>query len=415
VSSLFEFPLPDIGEGVAEGEIVEWKVNEGDAVKEDQVLLEVMTDKATVEIATPRAGVVQKRCFKEGERCPVGQVLIVIETGGAAAATATPGVSAASSAQLPEVTSRDKTPGPVSVSAPEQVLATPATRRLAREMGVDLARVKGSGPGGQITAADVRAATVGAPPAEKTTLDERTPGPQPVSVSDVRIPFRGVRRKIAEHMVETQRQVAQFTYVEEIDCTELVELRDKAEARLASHGIKLTYLPFFVKAAVEALKKHPQLNATLDEAKGEIVQRREYHIGLAAQTPEGLMVPVIRHADHRPLLDLAREVDRLAVAAKNGRVSQRDLGGSTFTITSLGALGGIMATPIVNYPEVAILAIHKIAKRPVVLGDKIVVRDMMNLSLSVDHRLVDGYDAATFVAELRASLETPGLIFLEGV
>jgi pyruvate dehydrogenase E2 component (dihydrolipoamide acetyltransferase) len=411
----YEFKLPDIGEGMAEGEIVRWLVKEGDDLKQDQPMVEVMTDKATVEIATPRAGVVARRCFKEGERCPVGQVLIVIETGDAgAAASAAPKASASSSSQLPEVSSTDKTPGPVTVQSPEQVLATPATRRLARELGVDLARVKGSGPGGQVTAADVRAATVSDAPAEKVKTDERTPGPQPTSASDVRIPFRGVRRKIAEHMVLTQRQVAQFTYVEEIDCTELVELRDKAEGRLSSHGIKLTYLPFFVKAAVEALKKHPQLNATLDEGKGEIVQRREYHIGLAAQTPEGLMVPVIRHADHRSLLDLAREVDRLAVAAKNGRVSQRDLGGSTFTITSLGALGGVMATPIVNYPEVAILAIHKIAKRPVVLGDKIVIRDMMNLSLSVDHRLVDGYDAATFVAEMKASLETPGLIFLEG-
>jgi pyruvate dehydrogenase E2 component (dihydrolipoamide acetyltransferase) len=230
---------------------------------------------------------------------------------------------------------------------------------------------------------------------------------------DVRIPFRGVRRMIADHMVETQRQVAQFTYVEEVDCTELVELRDKAERRLAGHGIKLTYLTFFVKAAVEALKKHPQLNATLDEPAGEIVQRREYHVGIAAQTPEGLMVPVIRHADRRSLQDLARELDRLGVAAKNGRVSPRDLGGSTFTITSLGTLGGIVATPIVNFPEVAILAIHKIAKRPVVIDDKVVIRHMMNLSLSVDHRLVDGYDAATFVAEMKASLETPGLIFLD--
>jgi pyruvate dehydrogenase E2 component (dihydrolipoamide acetyltransferase) len=292
------------------------------------------------------------------------------------------------------------------------VLATPATRRLAREMGVDIAHVKGSGPGGQITVADVRSAKVGSP-TDDAFDNQPTPGITTTSSVDVRIPFRGVRRMIAEHMVLTQRQVAQFTYVEEIDCTELVELRDKADARLASHGIKLSYLPFFIKAAVEALKKHPQLNATLDEPAGEIIQRREYHVGIAAQTPEGLMVPVIRHADRRSLVELAREVDRLAVAAKNGRVSPRDLGGSTFTITSLGSLGGIVATPIVNYPEVAIMAIHKIAKRPVVVDDKIVIRHMMNLSLSVDHRLVDGYDAATFVAEVKGSLETPGLIFLD--
>ena len=395
----YEFKLPDIGEGMTEGEIVRWLVKEGDTLAQDQPMVEVMTDKATVEIATPRAGTVLERRFKEGARCPVGQVLIVIDT-------------ASAPAKLPEASSMDKTPGPVTVGpTPGGALATPATRRLARELGVDLSRVKGSGPGGQITAADVRAGTVSA--TDKKLDDEPTPGPAATSSGDVRIPFRGVRRMIAEHMVQTQRQVAQFTYVEEIDCTELVELRDKAEARLTGHGIKLTYLPFFVKAAVEALKKHPQINATLDEPAAEIVQRRDYHIGIAAQTPEGLMVPVIRHADRRSLLDLAREVDRLGVAAKNGRVSPRDLGGSTFTITSLGALGGIVATPIVNYPEVAILAIHKIAKRPVVIDDKVVIRDMMNLSLSVDHRLVDGYDAATFVAEMKASLETPGLIFLD--
>jgi pyruvate dehydrogenase E2 component (dihydrolipoamide acetyltransferase) len=395
----YEFKLPDIGEGMAEGEIVRWLVKEGDTLTQDQPMVEVMTDKATVEIATPRAGRVLERRFKEGERCPVGEILIVIE-------------AIADAADKTPVANMAKTPGPTTEGASGGILATPATRRLAREMGVDLSKVKGSGPGGQITIADVRAAKVG-PGSDDAFDNQPTPSVSTTSLGDVRIPFRGVRRMIAEHMVLTQRQVAQFTYVEEIDCTELVELRDKAERRMTGHGIKLTYLTFFVKAAVEALRKHPQLNATLDEAAGEIVQRREYHIGIAAQTPEGLMVPVIRHADRRSLLDLAREIDRLGVAAKNGRVSPRDLGGSTFTITSLGTLGGIVATPIVNYPEVAILAIHKIAKRPVVVDDKIVIRDMMNLSLSVDHRLVDGYDAATFVAEMKASLETPGLIFLD--
>lgn len=396
----YEFKLPDIGEGMAEGEIVRWLVKEGDSLTQDQPMVEVMTDKATVEIATPRAGRVLERRFKEGDRCPVGEILIVIE----------PSVEA----DVPAAASAAKTPGPApggEVSG--TVLATPATRRLARELGVDLGRVRGTGPGGQITAADVKATKAGSKTDDQVD-DQPTPSiTVPSAPGDVRVPFRGVRRMIADHMVLTQKQTAQFTYVEEVDCTELVELRNKAEARLAGHNIKLTYLPFFVKAAVEALKKHPQLNATLDETAGEIVQRREYHIGIAAQTPEGLMVPVIRHADRRTLLVLAREVDRLAVAAKNNRVSQRDLGGSTFTITSLGVLGGIVATPIVNYPEVAILAIHKIAKRPVVIDDKIVIREMMNLSMTVDHRLVDGYDAATFVAEMKASLETPGLIFLD--
>ena len=395
----YEFRLPDIGEGMAEGEIVRWLVKEGDPLGQDQPMVEIMTDKATVEIAAPRAGRVLDRCFKEGQRCPVGEVLVIIGTSDDDDRTPSP------VAPTPGPT---PPPAPV-VSAParkpETVLAAPVVRKLAREMDVDLITVTGTGPGGQITADDVRTA--------KVSAGLVAPTPRPMVTGDVRVPFRGVRRKIAEHMLRTQREVAQFTYMEEVDATELVELRGKAEARLASHDVKLSYLPFFIRAAVDALKKQPQLNAYLDERAGEIVQRHEYHIGLAAQTPEGLMVPVIRHAERRSLLELAREVERLATSARTGHVSPADLGGSTFTITSLGALGGLSATPIINYPEVAILAVHKIAKRPAVVDDKIVIREMMNLSLSVDHRMVDGHDAARFVAEIKASLETPGLLFLE--
>jgi pyruvate dehydrogenase E2 component (dihydrolipoamide acetyltransferase) len=395
----YEFRLPDIGEGMAEGEIVRWLVKEGDPLGQDQPMVEIMTDKATVEIAAPRAGRVLDRCFKEGQRCPVGDVLVIIGTSDDDDRTPSP---------VPPTPGPTPPPAPV-VSAParnpETVLAAPVVRKLAREMDVDLITVTGTGPGGQITADDVRTA--------KMSAGLVAPTPRPMVTGDVRIPFRGVRRKIAEHMLRTQREVAQFTYVEEVDATELVELRSKAEARLASHDVKLSYLPFFIRAAVDALKKQPQLNAYLDERAGEIVQRHEYHIGLAAQTPEGLMVPVIRHAERRSLLELAREVERLAMSARTGHVSPADLGGSTFTITSLGALGGLSATPIINYPEVAILAVHKIAKRPAVVDDKIVIREMMNLSLSVDHRMVDGHDAARFVAEIKASLETPGLLFLE--
>jgi pyruvate dehydrogenase E2 component (dihydrolipoamide acetyltransferase) len=395
----YEFRLPDIGEGMAEGEIVRWLVKEGDPLGQDQPMVEIMTDKATVEIAAPRAGRVLDRCFKEGQRCPVGDVLVIIGTSDDDDRTPSP------VAPTPGPT---PPPAPV-VSAParkpETVLAAPVVRKLAREMDVDLNAITGTGPGGQITAEDVRTA--------KVSAGLVAPTPRPMVTGDVRVPFRGVRRKIAEHMLRTQREVAQFTYMEEVDATELVELRSKAEARLASHDVKLSYLPFFVRAAVDALKKQPQLNAYLDERAGEIVQRHEYHIGLAAQTPEGLMVPVIRHAERRSLLELAREVERLAMSARTGHVSPADLGGSTFTITSLGALGGLSATPIINYPEVAILAVHKIAKRPAVVDDKIVIREMMNLSLSVDHRMVDGHDAAQFVAEIKASLETPGLLFLE--
>jgi pyruvate dehydrogenase E2 component (dihydrolipoamide acetyltransferase) len=396
----YEFKLPDIGEGMAEGEIVRWLVKEGDVLVQDQPMVEIMTDKATVEIATPRAGRVLQRCFQEGTRCPVGEVRVIIDT---SSETPTIGPTAPTPIPTPLPNSLPVVPAPSKKS--ETVLATPAVRKLARDMDVDLTTVTGTGPGGQITAADVRSA--------KVSIGLVAPAPRPTVTGDVRIPFRGVRRKIAEHMLRTQREVAQFTYVEEVDATELVELRAKAEARLASHNVKLSYLPFFIRAVVDALKKQPQLNAYLDEKAAEIVQRHEHNIGVAAQTPEGLMVPVIRNADRRSMLDLAREVERVATAARTGHVSPSDLGDSTFTITSLGTLGGIVATPIINYPEVAILAVHKIVKRPVVVDDQIVIREMMNLSLSVDHRMVDGYDAAKFVAEIKASLETPGLLFLE--
>jgi pyruvate dehydrogenase E2 component (dihydrolipoamide acetyltransferase) len=401
----YEFKLPDIGEGVVEGEIVRWLVKEGDELRADQPMVEIMTDKATVEIPAPRAGRVLRRMYQEGQLCPVGKVLIAIDDGSVDAQTPAP---APQPSAQPRAAARVAAAAPASGST--EVLATPATRKLARDLGVDLARVHGSGPAGRVTSDDVRAAQGGHGAAKPNGA------PRPaVAAGDVRVPFRGLRRRIAEHMVRAKHEAAHFTYVEEVDCTQLVGLRDKANARLAAQGVKLSYLPFIVRATVEGLKKLPQLNATLDAQAGEIVQRREYHIGVAAQTEEGLVVPVVRHADRRSIVELAREIDRLGQATKAGKATREELSGSTFTITSLGLLGGVLATPIINYPEVAILGVHKIAKRPVVIGDKIEVRDMMNLSISVDHRLVDGYDAARFVAEVKESLESPGLLFLESI
>jgi pyruvate dehydrogenase E2 component (dihydrolipoamide acetyltransferase) len=411
----YEFKLPDIGEGVVEGEIVKWLVKEGDQVHADQPMVEVMTDKATVEIPAPRAGRVLKRLYAEGQTCPVGKVLISIEVAGEApAAVPGPDVTAPS---LPAFVATPAA-APAARSAPAtpatEVLATPATRKLARDLGVDLGTITGTGPAGRITSDDVHAAAHDAPAGGRRAADAVARAPRAVaSGPDTRIPFRGLRKKIAENMIRSKREAAHFTYVEEVDCTQLVGLREKANARLG--GIKLSYLPFIVKATVDALKKFPQLNATLDEAAGEIVQRREYHVGVAAQTGDGLVVPVIRHADRQSIVELAREIERLAAATKAGKATREELTGSTFTITSLGTLGGVLATPIINHPEVAILGVHKIAKRPAVFEDKIVARDMMNLSISVDHRLVDGYDAARFVAEVKDSLESPGLLFLESV
>jgi pyruvate dehydrogenase E2 component (dihydrolipoamide acetyltransferase) len=283
------------------------------------------------------------------------------------------------------------------------VLATPATRKLARELGVELRGVFGTGPSARITSDDVRAhagrgaAPSGPPPAPPIVRDPE----------DTAIPFRGLRRRIAENMSRSKHLAAHFLYVEEVDCTELVALREKVNAKLASEGRKLSFLPFIVKATAYALRKFPQLNAALDEAAGEIVQRKHVHMGLAAATEQGLIVPVVRDADAKSVAELGREIDRLAEATRTGKASREDLSGSTFTITSLGQLGGVLAAPIINHPEVAILGVHKITKRPAVRDGAIVIRDLMNLSISVDHRVVDGHDAARFVAAIKEGLEAP--------
>ena len=412
----YEFKLPDIGEGVVEGEVVRWLVKEGDIVREDQPLVEIMTDKATVEIPAPRAGTVSKRFYAEGQICPVGKVLVTIEVAqtGAASDAAAPAAPAPAPAEVGGRTAKHAAGGPAPTAASGsgshleragQVLATPATRKLARELGVDIRGVSGTGRAGRITSDDVRAHQGGtADRGTSAAAGLSRPGAEP---GDVRIPFRGVRKKIAERLVHSKHTAAHFTYVEEIDCTELVALRARANERLAARGTKLSYLPFIIKATVGALKEFPQLNSTLDEVASEIVQRAAHHIGLATATDSGLIVPVVRDAGAKSLVQLATAIERLADATRSGKATREDLSGSTFTITSLGALGGLLATPIINHPEVAILGIHKIAKRPAVVGDRIVIRDLMNLSISVDHRIVDGYDAARFVATIKAALERP--------
>jgi len=402
---LFEFRLPDIGEGIAEGEVVRWLVKEGDAVQEDQPIVEIMTDKATVEIPSPRTGKVAKRMFSEGQICPVGKVLIAIEVAEAAAAAAPAAAVTASPAAATEA----RAPSNNGVSTRDAgVLATPATRKLARDSGIDIREVTGTGPAGRVTSDDVRAHAGSPAPAASTTA---------AGDGDTRIPFRGVRRKIAERMVQSKHTAAHFTYVEEIDCTDLVALRERANAKLAAQAspnvTKLSFLPFIVKATAAALVKFPQLNATLDDAAGEIIQRGHRHIGLATATDVGLIVPVVRDADRLSIVEIAAEIERLAGLTREGKASREELTGSTFTITSLGALGGLMATPIINHPEIAILGVHKISKRPAVRGDSIVIRDLMNLSISVDHRVVDGYDAARFVAEIKAALEAPASLYPE--
>jgi pyruvate dehydrogenase E2 component (dihydrolipoamide acetyltransferase) len=406
---IYAFRLPDIGEGVVEGEVVRWLVKEGDLVREDQPMVEIMTDKATVEIPAPRAGRVARRLFAEGQSCPVGKVLIEIETGEAGESpVAAAAGSGAPSARAPAPAAAGGSSGNGVGVAGAAVLATPATRKLARDAGVDIRAVAGTGPSGRVTSDDVRAhgdaGGASAPAAPRT----RPHG------DEVRIPFRGLRKKIAETLSRAKQTAPHVTYVEEVDCTELVALRARANAQRAGQtpgsAGKLSFLPFIIKATVAALKKFPQVNATLDEAAGEIVQWRSYHIGLATATDSGLIVPVVRDADRKSLDELGRDIERLAALTRTGKAAREELTGSTFTITSLGALGGIMATAIINPPEIAILGVHKIVRRPAVIGDKIEIRDLMNLSLSFDHRVIDGYDAAKFVGEIKSLLEAPSAL-----
>jgi pyruvate dehydrogenase E2 component (dihydrolipoamide acetyltransferase) len=422
----FEFKLPDIGEGVHEGEIVKWLVKEGESVREDQLMVEVMTDKATVEIPSPKAGTVLKLMYKEGEIAKVGSVLVTIavagETAPTAAQTATPAaqpaVAAASATATPSSTTRVTMP---TTSPGTRVLATPATRKLARELRVDISLVTGTGPGGRVSDDDVRRFAAGGAPAQAPTAIPQTPtatstprtGVVSMDGREERIPLRGIRKKMSERMHQSKTTAAHFTYVEEVDMTELVQLREQMKPLAEKKNVKFTYLPFIVKAVVAALKEMPILNATLDDAKGEIILKKYYNIGIAAATEEGLVVPVVKEADRKSFLEIASDLERLAKTAREGKLTLSEITGSTFTITSLGAVGGLFATPIVNYPEVAILGVHEIKKRPVVRDGQIVVRDIMLLSLSFDHRIVDGYTGASFCKKIQSYLENPKLLILE--
>ena len=438
----FEFHLPDLAEGMTEAEVVGWKVKEGDRVAIDQPIVEVMSDKATVEIPSPRAGVLSRINYKEGQVCKVGEVLFVIDEVGASAAApqttaragnghAAPPPQAAPEpprAEIPQPAA-SKTPStppgtPVLIDASagrSRVLATPATRRLARQLGVDLAAVAPSGHRGQVTSEDVRRSAEGgahARPAAGREPERRVPvAREPVAIAkgdrEERIPFRGLRKRIAENMDRSVHTAAHFTYVEEVDCTDLVAVRKRAAERGKERGLKLTYLPFIMKAVVAGLKKWPQLNAALDEQSQEIVRKKYYHLGIAAQGPQGLMVTVVRDADQRSIFDIAAELERLAKVVQDGSATRDDLVGSTFTISSLGKLGGVLATPILNFPEVGIIGVHELKERPAVVDGQIAIRWMMNLSISLDHRLVDGWDGAMFLQSVKQLLEDPTLMFME--
>ncbi|HEY7587748.1 MAG TPA: dihydrolipoamide acetyltransferase family protein [Thermoplasmata archaeon] len=400
-----EFKLPDIGEGVHEGEVTKWFVREGDAVRENDPLVEVMTDKVTVQIPSPVTGRVLERRAKEGETVEVGSVLVVFGEDGEVAPSGPPepAVPAPPPAAIPTAAV------PAAPVPSGEVLAAPAVRRLARELGVDLVRVRGSGPAGRILEADVRGLQAAPPSPAAIPKAAVTIAP---ARGEERLPIHGLRKRIFDKMAKSKTTSAHFTYVEEVDMSQLVGLREHLQEQGKNRGVHLTYLPFIVKATVAALKEHPTLNASVDDERQEIVVKGYYNIGIATATEEGLTVAVVHDADRLGLWDLAKEIERLATAARERKLSLLEVQGSSFTITSLGKEGGILATPIINWPEVAILGIHKIEKRPVVRDDHIVIRDMMYISCSFDHRVVDGHVGAAFVQSLRRYLEHPAMLFV---
>ena len=447
----YVFKLPDVGEGTAEAEIVAWHVSVGDHVHEDQNLVDVMTDKATVEMTSPVSGVVVSLAGSPGDMAAVGAPLVELEVEGAGNAPAN-GHGVAASPKAVESASRPPLPQggrgenyeggraqssqfPLSPTGGEgrgegvsksakpssaftspaiatrtpgtKPLASPSVRARADELGIKLQFVPGTGPAGRITHADLDAFALsgGAVSSARSNYAARE------GVEEIKI--IGLRRKIAEKMQESKRRIPHFAYVEEIDMTELEALRVHLNAAKRPEQPKLTLLPFLMRALVKLLPSYPQINARFDDEAGVVHRHAAVHIGIATQTANGLIVPVVRHAEARDIWDAAAEVARVAALTREGKAAREELSGSTITITSLGALGGVVTTPVINHPEVAIIGPNAIVERPVVRGGQIVVRKMMNLSSSFDHRVVDGYDAAEFIQKLKGLLEHPATLFIE--
>jgi len=416
--SQFVFKMPDLGEGTVEAEIVAWHTEPGAVVTEDQIMVEVMTDKAAVEVPAPVSGRVLSITGAAGDKVAVGSPLIVFETDIDAqvttpspAATAPPGVPAA---QAPAAAPTAQ----ASATAPRagRVMTSPANRRRAREAGIDLTNMTGSGPGGRIVRGDLIAAgarPAASPPASGAPAPAaRGRGGADVSAETSEIKVIGIRRLIAERMSEAKRNIPHFAYVEEVDVTELEALRQHLNAKLAQGEPNLTYLPLIILALVRVLDSFPQCNVLYDATRGVLVRHRAVHVGIATQPPDGLKVPVVRHAQALGLWEIAAQVRRVSERARSNQATREELVGSTITVTSLGKLGGIASTPIINSPEVAIIGLNKAVDRPVVHQGAVMVRRIMNISSSFDHRFVDGYDAAAMIQALKELLEHPAMIFI---
>ncbi|HLE08455.1 MAG TPA: dihydrolipoamide acetyltransferase family protein [Thermodesulfobacteriota bacterium] len=387
---VFEFKLPDLGEGITEGEVVKWRVKEGDAIEEHQVIVEVETDKAIVEVPSPKKGKVVRKNKAEGDVVSVGETLVTLEL------------------EEKEVPEKEKRPPSVSVvgTVPEaeEVLATPLVRNLAKRLGVDLKKVTGTGPGGRITEEDVKGAGEGV---RKEAKDKYGP--------IERVAIKGVRKSIAKNLMLAQKNAAFVTGMDDCDMTELWKLRIKEKGEAQKKGVHLTFLPFFMKASQHALREHPMLNASVDEETGDVIVKKYYNIGVAVDTPEGLMVPVVKDVDKKTIIELAGEVEELGKKARDRKITLEELKGSTFTISNFGTFGGVYATPIINYPDVAILGTGTIRERPWAVDGKIVLRVILPISFTFDHRVVDGKEAALFMNKVIKYLEDPGLLFIESL
>jgi pyruvate dehydrogenase E2 component (dihydrolipoamide acetyltransferase) len=434
----FEFKLPDIGEGVVEGEIVKWLVKPGDQIVEDQPLLEVMTDKATVTIPSPQRGKVLQTFGAEGDIAKVHSTLVLLEVDDGPAAKAVPSTGVPAQAAPSVSPERAGQPAPLQTAGVPQpqagasargaqmsahsgngdgrrVLATPVTRRMARELGVDIGALQGSGPQGRVMKADVLAHAE-----NRTRAPVQAPPPKPAALAEDEVrPLRGLRKSIAKSMVQSHAHVVPFTFVEECDTSALTSLRERVNAELSRRGeAKLSYLPFLARALLHGFAKYPELNALMDEEKQALVVKKDVNLGFGAATDQGLTVFVVKDVRSRTIPEIGAEIDRLARAARENKLQLQDLQGSTFTVTSLGRDGGLMATPVVKHPEVAILGVHKIKEyaKPVRHPDGSVgveIGERMNLSCSFDHRVIDGHVGAAFLYEVIHALEAPELLLMD--
>jgi 2-oxoisovalerate dehydrogenase E2 component (dihydrolipoyl transacylase) len=436
--SEYIFKLPDLGEGMVESEIGEWFISVGDQVAEEDLVGTMMTDKAAVELSSPITGKVIKLAGEPGDIVAVGAALVVFETDGAgvggpsrpeesrleaapteiAAAPDVGGPSRPEGSRLEAApTTPAPTPAPAGPNGQKRVMTSPAIRRRAREAGIDLSAVPGSGSGGRVLRKDFDAfvggpSSVGGPSRPEGSRLEAAPTIIAPTTETKEVKVIGLRRIIAERMSTASREIPHFTYVEEIDITELDALRQHLNSKKAGQSERLTPLPFLGLALIRAVREFPQCNATFDKERNIILQHGAVHLGIATQTPDGLKVPVVHHAEAMSVDELAREIRRVSEAARNNSIKKEELGGSTITITSLGKLGGVVSTPVINMPEVSIIGVNRAIEKPIVMNGQIAVRTMMNLSSSFDHRFVDGYDAAAMIQRVKEMLEHPATIFL---